>query len=58
MNKYDINYLLFTKNNVCTQLKIFQKEIKLTLNQELMHIHIRRKRLISKSDYNFKSGCT
>jgi hypothetical protein len=39
MNKYDINYHLFTKKNskVCTQLRIFQKEIKLTLNQELMH---------------------
>jgi hypothetical protein len=23
---------------VCTQLRIFQKEIKLTLNQELMHV--------------------
>ena len=33
-----------------------QKEIKLTVNQELMHI--RRKRLICKSDYNLKSGCT
>ncbi len=35
---------------VCTQLRIFQKEIKSTLNQELIHI--------SKSDYNLKSGCT
>jgi hypothetical protein len=39
MNKKDINYHLFTKNSkVCTQLRIFQKEIKSALNQELMHI--------------------
>jgi hypothetical protein len=59
MNKKDINYHLFTKNSeVCTQLRIFQKEIKSTLNQEMMHTYIRRKRLISKSDYNLESGCT
>jgi hypothetical protein len=36
-----INYHLFTKNStskVSTQLRIFQKEIKLTLNQAVMHI--------------------
>jgi hypothetical protein len=44
MNKEDINYHLFTKNSKVqyalkvTQLRIFQKEIKSTLNQELMHI--------------------
>jgi hypothetical protein len=40
MNKQDINDHIFTKKNskVCTQLRIFQKEIKSTLNQELMHI--------------------
>ncbi len=39
MNILDINYHLFTKNSkVCTQLRLFQKEIKSTLNQELMHI--------------------
>jgi hypothetical protein len=39
MNKLDINYHLFTKNSkVSTQLRTFQKEIKSTLNQELMHI--------------------
>jgi hypothetical protein len=33
-----IQTFLFTKNsNVCTQLRIIQKEIKSTLNQELMH---------------------
>jgi hypothetical protein len=34
------NYHLFSKKNskVCTQLRIFKKEIKSTLNQELMHI--------------------
>jgi hypothetical protein len=42
MNKKDINYQLFTKKIVryrylCTQLRIFQKEIKSTYNQELMH---------------------
>jgi hypothetical protein len=38
MNKKGINYHLFTKNSkVCTQLKIFQQEIKSNLNQELMH---------------------
>jgi hypothetical protein len=60
MNKKDINNHLFKKNSkVCTQLRIFQKEIKSKLNQELMHIHsIRRKRLICKSDYYLKSGCT
>jgi hypothetical protein len=37
--KNKTNYHLFTKNSkVCTQLRIFQKEIKSTLNQELMHI--------------------
>ncbi len=53
MNKEDVKYPLFTKKNskLCTQLKIFQKEIKSTLNQELMHI-FGEKRLISKSDYN------
>ncbi len=42
---------------VFTQLRIFQKEIKSTLNQELMHTpYIRRKRIISESgDYNLKS---
>jgi hypothetical protein len=35
----DIAIIYLEKNRkVCTQLKIFQKEIKLTLNQELMHI--------------------
>jgi hypothetical protein len=34
-----MNYHLFAKNSkVCTQLRIFRKEIKYTLNQELMHI--------------------
>jgi hypothetical protein len=33
------NNHLFTKNSkVCTQLRKFQKEIKLTVNQELIHI--------------------
>jgi hypothetical protein len=36
-----------------TQLRIFQKEIKSRADT-----YIRRKRLISKSDYNLKSGCT
>ena len=31
--------MFLQKNSkVCTQLRIFQKEIKSTLNQELMHI--------------------
>jgi hypothetical protein len=36
----DFFYPLFTKivRYVCTQLRIFQKEIKSTLNKELMHI--------------------
>ncbi len=39
MNKLDINVIYLQKNcKVCTQLRIFQKEIKSTLNQELMHI--------------------
>ena len=47
--------LIYKKNSkVCTQLRIFQKEIKLKLNQELMHILGER----GESDYNLKSGCT
>jgi hypothetical protein len=42
---------------VCTQLRIFQKEIKID-TQSRDDACIRRKRLISKSDYNLKSGCT
>ncbi len=49
MNKKVINYHLFTKSSkipVCTQLRIFQKEIKSTLNQELMHILGERGKLV------------
>ncbi len=42
---------------VCTQLRIFQKEKKID-TQSRADTYIRRKRLISKSDYNLKSGCT
>jgi hypothetical protein len=34
-----LTIIYLQKNSkVCTQLRLFQKEIKLTLNQELMHI--------------------
>ncbi len=45
---------VYKKSKVCTQLRIFQKKIKSTLNQELIHIL----GVIRKSDYNLKSGCT
>jgi hypothetical protein len=44
-------------NKVCTQLRIFQKEIKIE-TQSRADAYIMRKRLISKSDYILKSGCT
>ena len=51
-----LTIIYIQKNSkVCSQLRIFQKEIKSTLNQELMHI---LGEVISKSDYNLKSGCT
>ncbi len=44
-NTWTIIYLQ-KKSKVCTQLRIFQKEIKSTLNQELMHILGERVRTI------------
>jgi hypothetical protein len=29
---------IYKKSKVCTQLRIFQKEIKSTINQEMLHI--------------------
>jgi hypothetical protein len=40
----------------CIQLRIFQKEIKSTLNQELMHILGERGYGNGKSDYNLTPG--
>ncbi len=58
MNKWDIKYYLFTKNSkACTQLWIFSERKKID-TQSRADAYIRRKRLISKSDYNLKSGCT
>jgi hypothetical protein len=38
-NNTNLSIIYFKKNSkVCSQLRIFQKEIKSTLNQELMHI--------------------
>jgi hypothetical protein len=49
---HKLSFIYKKNSKVCTQLRIFQKEIKSTLNRA--HAYIRRKRLISKSDYNFK----
>jgi hypothetical protein len=49
--RHELSFIYKKNCKVCTQLRIFQKVIKSTLNQELMHTYIRRKRLISKSDY-------
>jgi hypothetical protein len=38
--------LSFIYKKICTQLRIFQKEIKSTLNQELMHILGERGKLV------------
>jgi hypothetical protein len=53
-----LSFIYNKKNSkVCTQLGIFQIEIK-SDTQSRPDAYIRRKRLISKSDYNLKSGCT
>ncbi len=36
--RHKLSFISKKNSKVCTQLRIFQKEIKSTLNQELMHI--------------------
>ncbi len=35
--RHKLSFFLQKNSKVCTQLRIFQKEIKSTFNQELMH---------------------
>ncbi len=37
--RHKLSHIYKKNSKVCTQLRIFQKEIKSSLNQELMHIH-------------------
>ncbi len=58
MNRLDINYHLFTKKiEGMHSIKNISERNKID-TQSRADAYIRRKRLISKSDYNLKSGCT
>ncbi len=55
--RHELSFIYKKISKVCTQLRIFQKEIKSTLDAYTV-IGERGNIIISKSDYNLKSGCT